>query len=85
MLDIDPQTTIFPGIDVPRNDKEVYSLRYTDFIMPAIKAIQEQQALIEELKKKNEKLEVENNDIKQQYQLLDNRVETLEKILSKSE
>jgi hypothetical protein len=31
----------FPGIDVPRNDNEVYSLRYTDFIMPIVKAIQE--------------------------------------------
>ncbi|NUM30985.1 MAG: tail fiber domain-containing protein [Bacteroidetes bacterium] len=34
----------FPGIDVPRNDKEVYSLRYTDFIMPMVKAIQELKA-----------------------------------------
>ncbi|MFY9307482.1 MAG: tail fiber domain-containing protein [Bacteroidia bacterium] len=31
----------FPGIDVPRNDKEVYALRYVDFIMPMVKAIQE--------------------------------------------
>jgi hypothetical protein len=31
----------FPGIDVPRNDKEVYSLRYVDFIMPMVKSIQE--------------------------------------------
>jgi trimeric autotransporter adhesin len=31
----------FPGIDVPRNDKEVYALRYGDFIMPLVKAVQE--------------------------------------------
>jgi hypothetical protein len=37
----------FPGIDVPSNDKEVYSLRYVDFIMPMVKAIQEQQGIIE--------------------------------------
>ena len=33
----------FPGIDIPSNSKEVYSLRYTDFIMPLVKAVQEQQ------------------------------------------
>ena len=55
----------FPGIDVPHNDKEVYSLRYVDFIMPMVKAIQEQQVIIETLQKQNEAL------IK--------RIETLEK------
>jgi trimeric autotransporter adhesin len=37
----------FPGIDIPRNESEVYSLRYGDFIMPMVKAIQEQQSMIE--------------------------------------
>ncbi|MBM3404357.1 MAG: hypothetical protein FJY10_05655 [Bacteroidetes bacterium] len=37
----------FPGIDVPRDDREVYSMRYGDFIMPMIKAIQEQQTIIQ--------------------------------------
>jgi hypothetical protein len=37
----------FPGIDVPQNANEVYSLRYTDFIMPLVKATQEQQVIIE--------------------------------------
>lgn len=40
----------FPGIDVPRNDKEVYTLRYVDFIMPMIKGMQEQQTMIDSLK-----------------------------------
>jgi hypothetical protein len=40
----------FPGIDVPRNDKEVYSLRYVDFIMPMVKGMQEQQAALDEQK-----------------------------------
>ncbi len=42
----------FPGIEVPRNSNEVYSLRYTDFIMPVIKAVQEQQAIIAEQQQK---------------------------------
>lgn len=40
----------FPGIDVPRNNKEVYTLRYVDFIMPMIKGMQEQQTMIDSLK-----------------------------------
>jgi hypothetical protein len=35
----------------------VYSIGYSSFVMPLIKAIQEQQAQIEELKKRIEALE----------------------------
>jgi hypothetical protein len=31
----------FPGLDVPENESEVYSMRYVDFIMPLVKAVQE--------------------------------------------
>ena len=41
----------FPGIDVPRNAKEVYTLRYVDFIMPMVKGMQEQQVMIEAMRK----------------------------------
>jgi hypothetical protein len=41
----------FPGIDVPSNDKEVYSLRYVDFIMPIVKSVQEQQEIIAQQQK----------------------------------
>lgn len=50
----------FPGIDVPRNDKEVYSLRYVDFIMPMVKAIQELNLKMAEF----EYLKMENDQIK---------------------
>jgi predicted RNase H-like nuclease (RuvC/YqgF family) len=60
----------FTGIDIPKNEKEVYSLRYVDFMMPMIKAIQEQQKLIESqkqeianLKTKNENLEAKLAEI----------------------
>ena len=53
----------FPGIDIPRNEKEVYSLRYTDFMMPLIKSVQElqdmiykQNKLIDDMKKEIEEL-----------------------------
>ncbi|WP_448530304.1 tail fiber domain-containing protein, partial [Raineya sp.] len=56
--------THFTGIDVPKNEKEVYSLRYVDFIMPMIKAIQEQQKLIENQKQEIAKMKAEIEAIK---------------------
>jgi trimeric autotransporter adhesin len=41
----------FPGIDIPKDEKEVYALRYTDFIMPLVKAVQELSQENAELKK----------------------------------
>ena len=36
----------FSGIDAPVNDKDVYGLRYAEFVVPLVKAVQEQQAMI---------------------------------------
>jgi hypothetical protein len=41
----------FSGVDKPKNDKAFYGLRYGDFVVPLVKAMQEQQKLIEELQK----------------------------------
>ncbi|MEO6130914.1 MAG: tail fiber domain-containing protein, partial [Saprospiraceae bacterium] len=46
----------FPGIDVPRNDKEVYTLRYVDFIMPIVKSVQELNNKVDQLEKENAQL-----------------------------
>ncbi|MBK6566791.1 MAG: tail fiber domain-containing protein [Saprospiraceae bacterium] len=54
---------VFPGIDVPQNEKEVYTLRYTDFIMPMVKSIQEQQIMIEQLQKENQELKLQTAKI----------------------
>jgi hypothetical protein len=47
----------FSGIQAPRNDKDVYSLSYAEFVVPLVKAVQEQQAMIAELQKRNDLLE----------------------------
>jgi len=47
----------FSGLDKPKNKDGFYQLRYAEFVMPLIKAIQEQQKGIEELNARNEKLE----------------------------
>jgi hypothetical protein len=41
----------FSGIDVPSNDKALYGLRYADFVVPMVKAMQEQQEMILELQR----------------------------------
>ena len=61
----------FSGIDKPKNEQDLYGLRYSDFVVPLAKAIQEQQQIIEELRKTN-------TDIKNQNADLLRRIEKLE-------
>jgi hypothetical protein len=41
----------FSGVDRPKNEKDFYGLRYAEFVVPLVKAIQEQQVMIEGLQK----------------------------------
>ncbi|RLD49582.1 MAG: hypothetical protein DRJ05_20780 [Bacteroidetes bacterium] len=47
----------FHGVDAPQNENSHYGIRYAEFVAPLVKAMQEQQAIIEELKKRIEQLE----------------------------
>jgi hypothetical protein len=47
----------FSGIRKPQNPQALYSLTYSDFVVPLVKAVQEQQAIIEKLTKRIEDLE----------------------------
>jgi trimeric autotransporter adhesin len=46
----------FSGVTKPPVENGLYSLRYTDFVMPLVKAVQEQQEQIEMLQKQNDEL-----------------------------
>ncbi|NTW31253.1 MAG: tail fiber domain-containing protein [Bacteroidetes bacterium] len=48
----------FSGVDKPKNDNDLYSLRYSEFVVPLIKAVQEQQKQIEVLQKRINELEM---------------------------
>jgi hypothetical protein len=39
----------FSGVDKPKSDSGLYALRYAEFVVPLVKAIQEQQAMIKDL------------------------------------
>jgi hypothetical protein len=47
----------FSGVDAPENENGLYGLRYAEFVVPLVKAVQEQQQQIEDLKAKNAILE----------------------------
>jgi len=47
----------FSGVVPPQNDKDYYSLRYAEFVVPLVKAVQEQQKMIEQLQNKVAELE----------------------------
>ena len=37
----------FSGIDAPKNENDFYGLRYAEFVVPLVKAVQEQQLIID--------------------------------------
>ncbi len=83
----------FHGVVKPKNEDSHYGLRYAEFVVPLVKAVQEQQAIIEQLEnsnnvlaKSNDDLIKSNDDLQKNYTELLNRVEKLEVngILSKN-
>lgn len=54
----------FSGIDAPKNENDFYGLRYAEFVVPLVKAVQEQQVII--------------NDQQRIIEDLKNRIEALE-------
>ncbi|MFZ1452462.1 MAG: tail fiber domain-containing protein, partial [Ferruginibacter sp.] len=49
----------FSGVDKPANANSQYGIRYGDFVMPLVKAVQEQQQQIDALKKENAEIKVQ--------------------------
>ncbi len=53
----------FGGVDKPKNDKDMYGLGYAEFVVPLVKAVQEQQQQIEEQQKQIEELKTMVNKL----------------------
>jgi trimeric autotransporter adhesin len=64
----------FDGVDKPQNDQDIYGLRYAEFTVPLVKAVQELDAEITTLKLENSVLKQENAEIA-------SRLEAIEKML----
>jgi hypothetical protein len=54
----------FSGVDKPQNDEGFYGLRYSDFVVPLVKAVQELSSENDELKSEIENLKSEMNELK---------------------
>ncbi len=54
----------FNGIIIPKNERETYSLTYSQFVVPLVKAVQEQQQIILQLQKEIEELKRKTNSLK---------------------
>jgi len=52
----------FHGVDKPKNENSHYGLRYAEFVVPLVKAVQEQQ---EEIVQQNEKIEFQDKKTEQ--------------------
>ncbi len=50
----------FSGVDAPKNDKDLYGLRYAEFVVPLVKAVQEQQEQMDDMKKEIDLLKEQN-------------------------
>ncbi len=58
----------FDGIHHPENETDHYSIAYSQFIMPLVKGMQEQQEIIDS---QNAKIEIQNSNIQKLQQQLD--------------
>jgi flagellar biosynthesis chaperone FliJ len=68
----------FSGVDKPKNENDHYGLRYAEFVVPLVKATQEQQATIEELRQ-------QVSDLQAQHSLKEAEVEQLRTMLASQE
>ncbi len=67
----------FSGVKEPRSERDLYKLTYAEFVVPLVKAVQEQQEIIEQQKRKIQELEkkLEAQKITQDKQLADFKAE----------
>jgi hypothetical protein len=63
----------FSGVDAPKNNKDFYGLRYSEFVVPLVKAVQE-------LSEKTDEIE----ELKKQNNELSERLRKLEELVNKS-
>jgi hypothetical protein len=65
----------FSGVDVPKNDKDMYGLRYADFVVPLVKAVQE-------LSKMNDSLNNQNQTQQKQIDNLQKQIDDLKTMIT---
>ena len=67
----------FSGVDAPENGTDLYGLRYAEFVVPLVKAAQEQNELIVRLQKEIAALKIQGKKIEQ----LEKELQQIQKLL----
>ncbi|MFD0962867.1 tail fiber domain-containing protein [Pseudofulvibacter geojedonensis] len=67
----------FHGVEVPQNAQSHYGLRYAEFVVPLVKATQEQQELIISLKKELDRQREENKALAKRLSVIEKYILTL--------
>jgi trimeric autotransporter adhesin len=69
----------FDGLNVPKNENETYSLSYSQFVVPLVKAVQEQQKIMEEQQKKIIEQQKKTEEQQKKIERLEKKVEAIKK------
>ncbi len=56
---------VFSGVESPQNERDHYSIRYGEFVVPLVKAVQELTAIVKEQEKKSEEQQLAITELKQ--------------------
>jgi hypothetical protein len=73
----------FHGVDAPKNENDYYGLRYAEFVVPLVKAVQEQQQMIQEQK---QMIQAQQNGLKAMQKMIaeqKQQIEALSKQMNK--
>ncbi len=73
----------FSGVDKPKNEKDFYGLRYAEFVVPLVKAVQEQQVIIVQEQEKNKLLQAEIKTLKENQKAVEERLKAIEEKLNR--
>ncbi len=61
----------FSGVDKPKNENDLYSLRYAEFVVPLVKAVQELSVMNDEKEEAIKTLQQQNNEMETRLQKLE--------------
>ena len=60
----------FSGVAAPQNEWSLYTIKYAEFVVPLVKAMQEQHQQIEALKKEKEEQQQQINELVKEMQVV---------------
>jgi len=61
-------------VDAPQNEKAMYGLRYDEFVVPLVTAVQEQQIIILETEAKISSLEEANRQLENRLKAIEDKL-----------